>query len=85
MFKKLRNLTLESLAGLSGNLIAGWIQNDVLNNLFTLPRLMVTVAAFLSALILLAWLESRDNSLKEVEAKNHAISRNHAFKLLSIP
>lgn len=58
MLKRLVILLLEFGAGLTGNLVAGWIQQDVWSNLFTPTRLVGTLAGAGLMLFMLAWLES---------------------------
>ena len=58
MFKRLAMLLLEFGAGLAGNLVAGWIQQDEWSNLFTPLRLLGTLAGAGLMLVILAWLES---------------------------
>ena len=56
MLKRLVILLLEFGAGLAGNLVAGWIQQDVWSNLFTTTRLLGTLAGAGLMLLILAWL-----------------------------
>lgn len=63
MFKRLMNLLLSFLVGLAGNLVAGWIQQDVWSNVFTPTRILVTVAGVLLALVIIALLEKKSPSL----------------------
>ena len=63
MLKRWMNLLLGFLVGLAGNLVAGWIQQDVWSNVFTPTRILVTVAAVLLALVVIALLEKKSPSL----------------------
>jgi hypothetical protein len=57
MLKKWVHLLLSFVVGLAGNLIAGWIQQDVWLNVFTPIRIVVTVILVLLALLLIAHFE----------------------------
>ena len=59
MFKRLTILLLEFAAGLAGNLVAGWIQQDAWANLFTPARLLATGAGAALMLLLVAMLETQ--------------------------
>ncbi|MEW5988925.1 MAG: SUMF1/EgtB/PvdO family nonheme iron enzyme, partial [Chloroflexota bacterium] len=50
-------MLLEFGAGLAGNLVAGWIQQDAWQNLFTPIRLAGTAAGAVLMLVVIAWLE----------------------------
>jgi hypothetical protein len=58
MLKRLTILLAEFGAGLAGNLVAGWIQQDIWMNLFTLNRLAGTAIGAALMLLVLVWLES---------------------------
>lgn len=62
MIKRLIFLLLEFIAGLTGNLIAGWIQQDRWSNLFTTERLLATIVSAILVMFLLGWLESNQSS-----------------------
>ena len=57
------NLLLSFLVGLAGNLVAGWIQQDVWSNVFTPTRILVTIVGVLLALVIIALLEKKSPSL----------------------
>ncbi|MFB0536741.1 MAG: super-infection exclusion protein B [Anaerolineae bacterium] len=56
MLKTLVSLLLSFLAGVAGNLIAGWIQEDVWLNVFTLTRILVTLGLALVTMLLITLL-----------------------------
>ncbi len=58
MFKRLVILLLEFGAGLAGNLLAGWIQQDAWSNLFTTTRFLGALVGAGLMLLILAWLDS---------------------------
>lgn len=64
MLKKLVSLLLAFLAGLAGNIIAGWIQQDVWSNVFTPVRLIVTGVLALLILLLSVFLEKAGPALQ---------------------
>ena len=59
MLKRLASLLLSFLAGLAGNLIAGWIQQDIWSNLFTPARILGTALGVGLMLLAGAWLENK--------------------------
>jgi hypothetical protein len=59
MIKRSTVLFLEFIAALAGNLIAGWIQQDVWQGIFTLPRLLGTAIGAALMLLAIVWLEKR--------------------------
>jgi hypothetical protein len=59
MLKKCVYLLLSFMVGVAGNLIAGWIQQDVWLNAFTPIRIVVTVILVCLALLLIACFERR--------------------------
>jgi hypothetical protein len=58
MLKRLTMLLLTFIAGVAGNLVAGYIQADVWQNFFTPERLLVTAVSAGLILFILALLES---------------------------
>jgi len=58
MLKQLVILLLGFGAGVLGNLVAGWIQQERWSNVFTLDRVLSAVAGVGLMLVILAWLES---------------------------
>jgi hypothetical protein len=58
MSRPLISTTLNFLAGLAGNLIAGWIQQDVWGNLFTPIRIGGSMVGVVLMIVLRAILES---------------------------
>lgn len=59
MIKRSTILFLEFIAALAGNLVAGWIQQDVWQGVFTLPRLIGTAIGAALMLLAIVWLEKR--------------------------
>lgn len=57
MLKQTTKLFLEFLAGLAGNLVAAWIQQDAWHNIFTIPRIGGTIIGVTIMLIVIAWLD----------------------------
>ncbi|WP_420643064.1 toll/interleukin-1 receptor domain-containing protein [Candidatus Leptofilum sp.] len=55
--KRTTILALEFLAGLAGNLVAGWIQQDIFSNVFSSSRVIGTIAGVVIMLLLITWLE----------------------------
>jgi hypothetical protein len=55
----LLNLILLTIGGVLGNILAAWLLQDVWHNVFTLPRLLGTVAGLVAVTGLLAWLDYR--------------------------
>jgi len=83
--KRLVWLLLAFVVGLAGNLIAAWIQNDVLQNLFTPRRLAVTGLLVILVLILLAWKESRDEAARPDDKRDLTREqRNRAAMLTTV-
>lgn len=58
MIRKLIILSSEFVASLAGNLVAGWIQQDLWFNLFTPPRVLGSLVAIALTLSVIAWLDS---------------------------
>lgn len=71
-------MVLEFLAALAGNLVAGWLQQDVFQNAFSLWRVVGTIIGAIAMLLLIVWLEKKPN-LKIAKSAN-----NPEFKLPSI-
>lgn len=63
MLKQLVNLLLTFLVGLAGNLIAGWIQQDIWSNVFTPTRIVITAVGVGLMILVIAWLENESSSL----------------------
>lgn len=59
MLKRWVNLLLSFLVGLAGNLMAGWIQQDIWSNLFTPTRILGTAVGVGLTLLVIAWLEKQ--------------------------
>lgn len=57
MWKRISILVLEFIAALAGNLISGWIQQDVWSNLFTPARLVGTAVGVGLMILVVAWLD----------------------------
>jgi tetratricopeptide (TPR) repeat protein len=71
MLKQLVSVTLNFFAGLAGNLIAGWIQQDVWTNFFTPARIIGTIIGVAVMLALIAWLESDRKIPKWLKIAKH--------------
>lgn len=59
--KRIIILILEFLAGLAGNLVAGWIQQDVFLDVFTPIRILGTIVGSVLMLLLIFLLEKNRN------------------------
>jgi hypothetical protein len=57
MWKRISILVLEFIAALAGNLISGWIQQDVWSNLFTPARVVGTAVGVGLMILVVAWLD----------------------------
>ncbi len=69
-------LFLEFLAGLGGNLIAGWIQQDIFGNIFSSNRVIGTIIGVALMLLLIAWLEKpRKNAVQKRSTSPSAVSQ----------
>ena len=51
-FKILLGGVIGLILGISGNLISGWIQNDILGNVFTIGRLIVIFIACVAGIVI---------------------------------
>jgi hypothetical protein len=69
MLKKIIIILLNFSAGIAGNLIAGWVQQSVWSNVFTLPRIAGTIVGVLIMLILIAILEQNGLFAKQVNVQ----------------
>lgn len=58
MLKRITIILLGFIAGVLGNLIAAYVQQDVWSNVFTLDRLLVTAGSVVLMLLLVASLET---------------------------
>jgi hypothetical protein len=58
VLKRLIELLLSAGAGLAGNLVANWIQQDLWTNVFTEARLIGTLVGGIGMLVVIAGLES---------------------------
>jgi len=57
--RSLFNLILIAIGGVLGNLLAGWVQQDVWGSFFTPSRLILTLVGLAATLLLLAGLDAR--------------------------
>jgi hypothetical protein len=62
MLRNFIHITLGFILGIAGNLIAGWIQQDFWDGLFTPNRLFLTVLVMLLTILLLSWLDNASPS-----------------------
>ncbi|MBI4785386.1 MAG: hypothetical protein HY785_29390 [Oscillatoriophycideae cyanobacterium NC_groundwater_1537_Pr4_S-0.65um_50_18] len=86
MDRKLLTSVLNFLAGLGGNLLAGWVQNDILHNLFSPLSIAATVVAVLLALTLGALFEAQNAPSEKLNTAPYCnIPRSQSFKLENIP
>lgn len=68
--RSLVNLTLGAIGGILGNLLAAWIQQEAWGNLFTLERVLATIAGFMLVILFLAWLDTRSRHDSAGQAPN---------------
>jgi hypothetical protein len=85
MLKRIPYLLLEFIAGLTGNLIAAWIQQDVWSNFFTIARIIGTFLGALIMIFLIAWLENKQNSsdkaIQNIEKEERQFDDNRSYRV----
>jgi membrane protein implicated in regulation of membrane protease activity len=81
MLKKCVYLLLSFMVGVAGNLIAGWIQQDVWLNAFTPIRIVVTVILACLALLLIARFE-RGGSLPQRQRDSSGVAERQKVELV---
>lgn len=66
---KIVKLLLEFLSGLSGNLIAAWIQQDALLNLFTRERVLATILFAGCSILIISYIDTKIENNDKPESR----------------
>jgi hypothetical protein len=77
--RSLLNVGLGAIGGVLGNLIAGWIQQDVWGNVFTSSRLLATVAGFAFVILVLTWIDATASAGQQKPGIHHNIQIGRAL------
>jgi hypothetical protein len=64
------------LFGICGNLVAAWIQQDLLNNSFTPLRIGLIILCALIGIVIMTILEAKKNRLTKRDKSNNVTSKN---------
>lgn len=83
--KRLFILILEFSAGLFGNLIAGWIQQDVLTNIFTPTRIAASIACSLIAIVIIGRLDNDSSEKFQLTAQGAYKYSSYGHERESLP
>jgi uncharacterized membrane protein len=65
-FKILLGGVIGLILGILGNLISGWIQNDLIGNVFTIGRLIVIFVACVAGIVIAYLLDKGEQSINGV-------------------